>query len=87
MWQIEQFIESVFPTQDPRAILLAAGQEVGTATTGISEQEKVKRAAEDKEARRDVLYLGLATLALLGTLSIFMVSFIFLQLTLGNEMY
>ncbi|QSZ32169.1 hypothetical protein DSL72_001740 [Monilinia vaccinii-corymbosi] len=55
--KIEQFIESIFPSQDPKSV---AVQQVGEATvTGK------KSAAEEAEAKKDVFYL---LLAVLGTL-------------------
>ncbi|KAI9640371.1 bifunctional farnesyl-diphosphate farnesyltransferase/squalene synthase [Ciborinia camelliae] len=55
--KIEQFIESIFPTQDPKAIAL---QQAGE--TSVTEK---KSAAEEAEAKKDVFYL---MFAVLGTL-------------------
>ena len=47
--QIEQFIESIFPTQDPRAIEAADATGHTPAPTGPS----VEEAAKAKEAKED----------------------------------
>jgi len=57
--KVEQFIESIYPTQDPKAITLQLKGEVSAA------EEKKK--AEDSEAKKDVFYL---LLAVMGTLAI-----------------
>ena len=55
--QIEQFIESIFPTQNPQAIALQQAGETSAA--------QKKSAAEEAEAKKDVFYL---MLAVFGTL-------------------
>lgn len=57
--QVEQFIESIFPTQDPKALSLLHKGEADAAA------EKIQ--SEETEAKKDVLYL---LLAVLGTLTI-----------------
>lgn len=65
IYQIEQFIESIFPSQDPKAIAL---QQAGETTVADK-----KSAAEEAEAKKDVFYLLLAVLGTLFVISALMV--------------
>ena len=62
---MEQFIESVFPTQDPKALALIHKGEI------LPEEQKKK--AEDGEAKRDVFFLLLAVMGTLFVISGIMV--------------
>lgn len=63
--QIEQFIESIFPSQRP-------GQ-AAPAPAGLTTAEAEKREAEEKEAKSDMVYLTLAVMAFLTLLTLLMV--------------
>ncbi|KAK2623847.1 hypothetical protein QTJ16_007028 [Diplocarpon rosae] len=57
--KVEQFIESIFPSQDPKAFSLLHKGEIDATSE--------KKKAEDSEAKKDIFYL---LLAVLGTLFI-----------------
>ncbi|KAB8298867.1 hypothetical protein EYC80_001027 [Monilinia laxa] len=63
--KIEQFIESIFPSQDPKAIAI---QQAGETTVADK-----KSAAEEAEAKKDVFYLLLAVLGTLFIISALMI--------------
>ena len=67
--KIEQFIESIFPSQKPEDAI--AKQKQNMTTKELAEKEK--KAAETKEASGDVLYLGLAVFGTLFVLTFVMV--------------
>jgi farnesyl-diphosphate farnesyltransferase len=56
-WQIEQFIESIFPSQDPQAIV--------RQQAGEPEPVDVEKTKEMEEAKWDVIYM---IVAVCGTL-------------------
>ena len=61
--QIEQFIESIFPTQDPKALALEyAG--------AVVDPEQAKK---DAEARQDIFYMLIAVFSVLFFISLIMV--------------
>ena len=64
--QVEQFIESIFPSQKPGVVRASSGKL-------MSPEEIKKKKAEDKEAMWDMVYLGLAVLATLLVVSGLMV--------------
>lgn len=70
IYQIEQFIESIFPSQKPGAVKTPSGNL-------MSPEEIKKKKAEDKEAMWDMVYLGLAVLATLLVVSGIMVNILF----------
>lgn len=74
--QVEQFIESIFPTQDPKAISLLRQGELGP--------EDEKRKAEAAEANKDVMYLIFAVVGTLLLISALMVSPSFPSFTATN---
>jgi len=63
--KVEQFIESIYPTQDPKALALIHKNEVPAADA--------KKAAEDAEAKKDVFYLLIAVLGTLLFISALMI--------------
>ncbi len=67
--KIEQFIESIFPSQKPEDAIAKQKQNM----TAEELAEKEKKAAETKEASGDVLYLGLAVFGTLLVLTLIMV--------------
>ncbi|KAH6720913.1 isoprenoid synthase domain-containing protein [Leptodontidium sp. MPI-SDFR-AT-0119] len=58
---VEQFIESIFPSQDPKALSLIHKGEI--------EPTAAKKAADDSEAKKDVFFLLLAVLGTLAVIS------------------
>lgn len=64
--QIEQFIESIFPSQKPGTVKTPSGKL-------MSPEEIKKKKTEDNEAMWDMVYLGLAVLATLLVVSALMV--------------
>jgi farnesyl-diphosphate farnesyltransferase len=68
--QIEQFIESIFPSQKPGTVRTPSGKL-------MSPEEIKKKKVEDKEAMWDMVYLGLAVLATLLVVSALMVYILF----------
>ena len=66
MVQIEQFIETVFPSQKPGAA--ASSSKFANA----AEEEKARKEAE--EAKWDTIYMGLAVLGVLAFVTGLMVS-------------
>jgi len=84
--KIEQFIESIFPTQDPKALSLLHKGEIGP--------EDAKKKAEAAEANKDVFYLILAVIGTLLFISALMIGAAYLagarfdvavsELTKGN---
>lgn len=77
MNQVEQFIESIFPTQDPKALSLIHKGEIAPSDA--------KKAAEDSEAKKDVFFLLLAVLGTLAVISGLMVSIAQTQLGFANR--
>lgn len=66
--QIEQFIESIFPSQQPDAIAPNA------ATSPASTSEDIlAEKARAAEARSDNFWMGVAMIAVVGIMSLFMV--------------
>ncbi|KAK0102568.1 bifunctional farnesyl-diphosphate farnesyltransferase/squalene synthase [Cadophora gregata] len=84
--KVEQFIESIFPTQDPKALSLIHKGEIAPSDA--------KRAAEDSEAKKDVFFLLLAVMGTLAVISGLMIGAAYLagarfdialkELTKGN---
>lgn len=64
MNKVEQFIESIFPTQDPKALGLVQG----------AAKDK-KAEAERKEAKSETFWLMFVALATLGVISTLMVCY------------
>src|SRR4051794_12315018 len=64
--KIEQFIESIFPSQDPTVIGQAWGKPVPP--------EKAEKAKDDAAARKELLYVFAAVIGTLLLLSLVMVS-------------
>lgn len=67
--QIEQFIESIFPSVRPTADGVVPADEKARTP-----EEIAKKKAEDEEAKWDMIYMALAVLFTLVLISIFMVS-------------
>ncbi len=67
-WQIEQFIESIFPSQDPQAIV--------RQQAGEPEPVDVEKTKEMEEAKWDVIYMIVAVCGTLFLLSCIMVCWI-----------
>ncbi|KAF2756251.1 farnesyl-diphosphate farnesyltransferase [Pseudovirgaria hyperparasitica] len=65
--KIEQFIESIFPSQTPTERVVPADQQAMTP------EQKAKAKKEAEEAKWDIIYMGLAVLLVLGTISGFMI--------------
>jgi len=65
--KIEQFIESIFPSQKPEDAI--AKQKLNLTAKELAEKEKTAAA---KEANNDVLYLGLAVFGTLTLLTLVM---------------
>ncbi|KAF4631260.1 hypothetical protein G7Y89_g6874 [Cudoniella acicularis] len=63
--KIEQFIESLYPSQDPKALALIHKGEISAADE--------KKKAEDKEAKSDVFFLLIAVLGTLLVISALMI--------------
>jgi len=63
--QIEQFIESIYPTQDPKKLALIAKNQTS--------EELAKKKGEDAEAKKDMFFLLLAVLGTLLFISAMMV--------------
>ncbi|KAH0565375.1 Delta(24)-sterol C-methyltransferase [Trichoglossum hirsutum] len=68
--KIEQFIESIFPSQDPKAIAQARGKPVSA--------EDAEKAKNDAAARKEMLYLLLAVVGTLLLISFIMVGVAYL---------
>ncbi|KAH0536941.1 Delta(24)-sterol C-methyltransferase [Glutinoglossum americanum] len=68
--KIEQFIENIFPTQDPRAIARARGGPVSA--------EDTEKAKDDAAARKEILYVFLAVIGTLLLISLVMVGVAYL---------
>ncbi|KAI4159689.1 MAG: hypothetical protein LQ342_006382 [Letrouitia transgressa] len=64
--KIEQFIDSIFPTQDPKALVQAA-------EAVQSSPAKAEKDAEAEEARQDLMYMMVAVMGTLFTLSCLMI--------------
>jgi farnesyl-diphosphate farnesyltransferase len=64
--KIEQFIESIFPSQDPKAIAQAEGKLVSA--------EDAEKSKSDAAARKELLYVFLAVIGTLFLISFIMVS-------------
>jgi farnesyl-diphosphate farnesyltransferase len=62
--QIEQFIETIFPTQKP-------GMKAGASA--LSPEDEAKKKAEENEAKWDVIYMGAAVLVTLFVITVVMV--------------
>lgn len=70
--QIEQFIESIFPSQGPHIIV---GEKIDEPTNiALSVDTASKKKAEDQEARRDVMYMAAAVGLTLTLIAVMMVS-------------
>ena len=65
--QVEKFIESIFPSQHPKAIV------AGQAGSGKSPEQIEKDKADWQEAKWDVIYMALAVFATLAFISALMV--------------
>lgn len=63
--QVEQFVESIFPTQDPKALALIHKNEVSPADA--------QKAAESAESKKDVFFIMLAVFGTLFLISSIMV--------------
>lgn len=66
--KIERFIETIFPTQTPRTL------PPGAQGKALDPEAAAKRAAEESEAKWDVIYLLGAVFVTLGLISVAMVS-------------
>jgi len=67
VFQIEQFIESIFPSQKPP-------QQPVTTETPASAEDEAKLRADKDEAKWDLIYMGLAIVSILVIITVFMVS-------------
>ncbi|KAL9089873.1 MAG: hypothetical protein Q9159_002343 [Coniocarpon cinnabarinum] len=77
--KIEQFIEGIFPSQDPNAIVMANGakenDDIMMKARGMNSEERAKQRQLDKEARRDVILMAVASIGIMtfiGALMVFM---------------
>lgn len=79
--QIEQFIESIFPSQDPNAVILQSGKagSDALANSGQNAAEREKQKKRDAEAKKDVMYMALASFGVMMTLAIVMVCLPFMR--------
>ncbi|KAF2173148.1 hypothetical protein M409DRAFT_62743 [Zasmidium cellare ATCC 36951] len=66
--KIERFIEGIFPTQTPRVLPPGAEQ-----TVAQDSAEEARRKADEAEAKKDVLYIGLAIAVTLAIISVVMI--------------
>lgn len=78
--QIEQFIESIFPSQDPSDVVLAnaagqAAKDAAIADAGKNAMERAEQAKKDEEARKEVMYMAFASTGVMVVLAIIMVRF------------
>ena len=72
--KIEQFIESIFPTQTARTLPQQEGGQPVVGRPGEDPEANAKREKEESEAKWDVFYIMLATMATLLIITGFMVS-------------
>ncbi|KAI9808826.1 MAG: bifunctional farnesyl-diphosphate farnesyltransferase/squalene synthase [Pycnora praestabilis] len=72
--KIEQFIESVFPTQSPNAIVPTPAGEPVT----LSEEKALEKAKADSEAKWDMIYLLAACMGTLFLISCIMIGIAYL---------
>lgn len=72
MKQIEQFIESIFPSQT------AQNKEMKPS---LSPEEEAKKKQEAEDAKWDLIYMGIAVMCTLTVVSLMMVSFKFSRST------
>lgn len=66
--RIERFIETIFPSQRPEDLIRSRSGTVQSAKT-------LEQKAKDKEARTDIFYMVMATLAMFAVISAMMVRF------------
>ena len=64
--KIEQFIESIFPSQKPEDFMGPRSGELKTI-------KMLEKEAQEKEARKDVFYISMAMLAMFTVVAISMV--------------
>ena len=72
--KIEQFIESIFPTQTARTLPPQEGGQTVVAPPQEDPEKKAKREREEYEAKWDMIYIMLATFATLFVITASMVS-------------
>lgn len=74
--QIEQFVESIFPSQDPKAIVALTNPESREEAQypNMSVEQRKKAIAEDKEAKRDVMIMGFGVFGIMLCVCLIMVS-------------
>lgn len=72
--KIERFIEGIFPSQTPRT--LPPGATPGAdQTVAVDSEAEAKKKQEEAEAKRDIMYMGLAIFVTLGLVTLCMVRF------------
>ncbi|KAL9095896.1 MAG: hypothetical protein Q9165_001893 [Trypethelium subeluteriae] len=71
--KIEKFIESIFPSQHPKAIV------AGSAAAGKSPEQVAKDKEEWQEAKWDVIYMGLAVFTTLALISALMLGIAYMM--------
>ena len=77
--KIEQFIESIFPTQTARTLPPQEGGQAVVAPPPEDPEKKAKREKEEYEAKWDMIYIMAASIAVLVVLTSLMVSLPSLQ--------
>lgn len=70
--QIEQFIESIFPSQGPDVV--ASQNVVATANGTLSSEETQKLKEREAQRKEDNFYMALAVVSVVGLMAAFMVS-------------
>lgn len=71
--QIEKFIESIFPSQTART--LKPGFQAGDVTKpALTPEQEAKKAADEKEAKQDIIMIAIAVGCTLAFITLCMVS-------------
>jgi len=65
--RIEQFTESIFPTQAPN-VISGGGERPGSTTADLA-----RKAQQEAEARSDVFYMALAVFTVIAVMSLIMI--------------
>ena len=72
--KIEQFIEGIFPTQTARTLPQSTGEQA-VSRPGETAEQKAKREKQEYEAKWDVIYIMLAVVVMILSISVTMVSY------------
>lgn len=68
--KIEQFIESIFPTQTPRTL---PADTATTTSTALSPEDEARKRRESAESRTEIMYIMIAVVGTLGLVTVLMV--------------